>query len=281
MVTNHNPSVRAGAGDAGISRKDTKSRGVGYLYIPPKKNRIFLGEWRNWQTRKFEGLVSERGCGFKSHLAHPIEGVYQIGTFAYIQGSLRELWSELTRLVWTQIYRMARLHKQMPIFPNRVSGGIGRRGSIRGCCPQWLVGSSPTSPTNLLTVRASGGIGRRGSFRHYCFGVRVRTPPCPLQRASGEIGKRGRLKICCPKGLVGSSPTLPTQKLNNMSANLNDLIKSKLFSIGEEQAETVKQEIDKLCKAESSSVDELTKLEEYLRKKMLDELAIPKERFNQ
>lgn len=239
--------MRAGAGDAGISRKDTKSRGVGYLYIPPKKNRIFLGEWRNWQTRKFEGLVSERGCGFKSHLAHPIEGVYQIGTFAYIQGSLRELWSELTRLVWTQIYRMARLHKQMPIFPNR----------------------------------ASGGIGRRGSFRHYCFGVRVRTPPCPLQRASGEIGKRGRLKICCPKGLVGSSPTLPTQKLNNMSANLNDLIKSKLFSIGEEQAETVKQEIDKLCKAESSYVEELTKLEEYLRKKMLDELAIPKERFNQ
>lgn len=177
----------------------------------------FLGEWRNWQTRKFEGLVSERGCGFKSHLAHPIEGVYQIGTFAYIQGSLRELWSELTRLVWTQIYRMARLHKQMPIFPNRVSGGIGRRGSIRGCCPQGLVGSSPTSPTNLLTVRASGGIGRRGSFRHYCFGVRVRTPPCPLQRASGEIGKRGRLKICCPKGLVGSSPTLGTNRTQHVS----------------------------------------------------------------
>jgi hypothetical protein len=29
-----------------------------------------LGSWRNWQTRKVEGLVPERVCWFKSSRAH-------------------------------------------------------------------------------------------------------------------------------------------------------------------------------------------------------------------
>ena len=29
-----------------------------------------MQEWRNWQTRKLQVLVTARPCGFKSHLLH-------------------------------------------------------------------------------------------------------------------------------------------------------------------------------------------------------------------
>ena len=139
-------------------RASSKTRGVGCPYIPPMKNGLFLGGWRN-----------------------------------------------------------------------------GRRSSFRDCTPKGGAGSSPVPPTIHSGEWRNG---RRGSFRNYCFGVRVRVPPCPQ-----------------------------TKHTIVMSANLNEILKDKLSSMSDTEIDRVMDEVQKVSKdIGSPSADAYTRFLEQMNK---------------
>lgn len=90
------------------------------------------------------------------------------------------------------------------------SGGIGRHGSLRDCCPKGYAGSNPALTTNEYEYQTmSGATGRRTRFRFVLLWVRI--PPYRHYIAvSGGIGRRACFRSKCPKGRAGSTPASPT-----------------------------------------------------------------------